>query len=139
MITTLAYDSNDNFSDTSDDTDYFKEKGVNESIKKGSKKSKVITKVGDDDNIYFYFKNKEEKVMNEEMSKVSDMVNDDSDCSYDNDSEKKISDDSDDDRYNGYNEYDEYDRHNRGYYYYNRRYEKRGFPMISPIISPVTI
>jgi len=45
------------------------------------------------------------------------------------------SDDSDDDGYGGYNEYGECDR---GYYYHDGRYERRGSPMMSPIISPVT-
>ncbi|CAB4384501.1 unnamed protein product [Rhizophagus irregularis] len=47
-------------------------------------------------------------------------------------------DDSDDDGYNGYGGYNECDECDRGYYYRNRRYEKRGFPMMSPIISPLS-
>lgn len=59
-------------------------------------------------------------------------MNDDNDCNHDNDSEEKMPDDSDD---NGYNEYGKYDR---GYYYYNRGYERKISLMVSPIISLVT-
>ena len=45
------------------------------------------------------------------------------------------SDNSDDDGYGGYNLYGERDR---GCYYRDGRYERRGSPMMSPIISPVT-
>ncbi|GBB88496.1 hypothetical protein RclHR1_01500026 [Rhizophagus clarus] len=55
-----------------------------------------------------------------------------------NDSEEEMADDSDDDGYNGYGEYNEYGERDRGYYYRDRRYERRGSPMMSPIISPVT-
>ncbi|PKC16139.1 hypothetical protein RhiirA5_407405 [Rhizophagus irregularis] len=41
----------------------------------------------------------------------------------------------DDDGYGGYNEYGECDR---GYYCHDGRYKRRGSPMMSPIISPVT-
>ncbi len=60
------------------------------------------------------------------------------------DSEKEMpervspKDDSDDDEYNGYSRYNEYDKRDRGYYYHDRRYERKTSPMISPIISPVT-
>ncbi len=48
-----------------------------------------------------------------------------------NDSEEEMSDNSDDDGYGGYNEYGECDK---GYYYRDGRYERRGSPMMSPII-----
>ncbi|CAB5202855.1 unnamed protein product [Rhizophagus irregularis] len=114
MATTSAHDSDDNFSDASSDvTDYFKEEGTNESTEEVSKKSEVIAKAGDDDDVYFYSEDEEVKGANEEVPKVPDMVDDDSDCSHDNDSEKEMPDDSDDDGYNdygGYNEYGERDR-----------------------------
>ncbi|CAI2197360.1 4753_t:CDS:2, partial [Funneliformis geosporum] len=50
VATTSVYDSDDNFSNTSDITDYFKEEETNDSIKKGSKKSKIIAKTDNDDN-----------------------------------------------------------------------------------------
>ncbi|RGB31392.1 hypothetical protein C1646_764132 [Rhizophagus diaphanus] len=63
----------------------------------------------------------------------SNSCNDDSDP--DNNSGDEMPDDSDDDGYNGYGGYSERDR---GYYYRDGRYERRGSPMMSPIISPVT-
>ena len=66
IATTLAYDFDDNFSDVSDDTNYFKkEEGVNKSIKEDSKNFKVIIKAGDNDDMYFYSKEKEKKETNE--------------------------------------------------------------------------
>ncbi|RIA92759.1 hypothetical protein C1645_736111 [Glomus cerebriforme] len=65
-------------------------------------------------------------------------IDDDRDCSYDNDSEEEMPDDSDDNGYNDYGGYNEYDEHNNGYYYHNERYERKSLPMMSPIISPVT-
>ncbi len=62
-------------------------------------------------------------------------IDDDSDCSHDKDSEEKMPDDSDDDGYNGYNGNSGYDG---GYYYHDRRYERKTSPMMSPIISPVS-
>ncbi len=50
---------------------------------------------------------------------------------------KYCSDDSDDDGYNGYGEYNEYGKCDRGYYYRDRRYERKTSPMMSFIISPV--
>ncbi|CAG8527298.1 4461_t:CDS:2 [Dentiscutata heterogama] len=57
---------------------------------------------------------------------------------YNNDSEEERLNESDNDRYNGYDRYDEYGRCNRGYYYCDRRYERKSSPMISSIILPVT-
>ena len=62
--------------------------------------------------------------------------NDDSDPN--SNSEEEMSDDSNDDAYNRYSEYNEYGECDRGYYYCDRRYERRGSPMMSPIISSVT-
>ncbi|PKC51849.1 hypothetical protein RhiirA1_482839 [Rhizophagus irregularis] len=139
MATTSAHDSDDNFSDASSDvTDYFKEEGTNESTEEVSKKSEVIAKAGDDDDVYFYSEDEEVKGANEEVPKVPDMVDDDSDCSHDNDSEKEMPDDSDDDGYNDYGGYNEYGERDRGYYYRDGRYERKSSPMMSPIISPVT-
>ncbi|CAG8668052.1 22366_t:CDS:2 [Rhizophagus irregularis] len=60
VATTSAHDSDDNFSDTSDDTDYFKEEeGANDSIEEGSK-------ADDDDDVYFHSEDEEEKGTNEE-------------------------------------------------------------------------
>ncbi|UZO13157.1 uncharacterized protein OCT59_004662 [Rhizophagus irregularis] len=121
VATTSAHDSDDNFSDTSDDTDYFKEEeGANDSIEEGSK-------ADDDDDVYFHSEDEEEKGTNEE---VPNMADDDSDCSHDNDSD-------DDDGYNRYDGYGGYDS-DRGYYYRDGRYERKTSPMMSPIISPVT-
>ena len=47
-------------------------------------------------------------------------------------------DDSDDDSYDGYGGYNEYGERDRGYYYRDGGYERKTFPMMSPIISPVT-
>ncbi|PKK56302.1 hypothetical protein RhiirC2_829548, partial [Rhizophagus irregularis] len=142
VATTSVHDSDDNFSDTSDVTDYFKEEeGANDSIEEGSKKSEAIAKADDDDDVYFYSEDEEEKGTNEEVPNVPDMVDDDSDCSHDNDSEKEMPDDlddSDDDGYNGYGGYNEYGERDRGYYYRDGRYERKSSPMMSPIISPVT-
>ena len=65
-------------------------------------------------------------------------IDDDSDCSHDNDSEEEMPDDSDDDGYNGYGGYNEYGERDRGYYYCDGGYERKTSPMMSPIISPVT-
>ncbi|GBB89969.1 hypothetical protein RclHR1_16820001 [Rhizophagus clarus] len=56
----------------------------------------------------------------------------------DNDSEEEMLDESDDNEYNDYGGYNEYGECDRGYYYCNRRYERKSSPMMSPIISPVT-
>jgi len=61
------------------------------------------------------------------------------DCNHDNDSEKEMPDDSDDDGYDGYGGYNEYGECDRGYYYRDGGYERKTFPMMSPIISPVTV
>ena len=71
---TLAYDLDDNFNNISNDTDYFKkEEGVNELIEECFKKFEVIilTKVDDDNDVYFYSENEKKKVMNKEMQKKS--------------------------------------------------------------------
>jgi hypothetical protein len=49
---------------------------------------------------------------------------------------EKMPKNSDNDRYSKYNEYSEYDKR---YYYCNRRYERKIFPIMSSIISPVTV
>ena len=58
------------------------------------------------------------KGMNKDMPKVPDMVDDDSDCSHNNDSEEEMPDESDDDGYDGC------------YYYSYGRYERKVSPMI---------
>ncbi|CAG8493506.1 15045_t:CDS:2 [Cetraspora pellucida] len=63
---------------------------------------------------------------------------DDSDCNHNNDSKEERLDESNDNRYNGYDRYDKYSECDRGYYYHNRRYERKSSPMMSPIILPVT-
>ncbi|RIA87593.1 hypothetical protein C1645_854263 [Glomus cerebriforme] len=96
--------------------------------------SKVNTVTSDDD-VYFGKANEVNKYDGDPNS-----INDDSDS--DSNSEDEIPDDSDDDgynRYGGYGGYNEYGEHDRGYYYRDRRYERRGSPMMSPIISLVTI
>jgi hypothetical protein len=51
------------------------------------------------------------------------------------DSEDEMPDDSDDDDgYNGYGGYNEYSERDRGYYYCDRGYERKTFPMMSPIV-----
>ncbi len=45
----------------------------------------------------------------------------------------------DDDKYNEYGRYNKYNKHNKGYYYSNRRYEKRGSPIMSPIILSIIV
>ena len=76
---------------------------------------------------------------NEVKGSLRNQADDNSDCSHDNDSEEEMSDDSDDDRYNRYGRYNEYDECNRGYYYCNGRYERRGFSIMSLIIFLITI
>ncbi|EXX67564.1 uncharacterized protein OCT59_021833 [Rhizophagus irregularis] len=56
----------------------------------------------------------------------------------DSNSGDEMPDDSDNDGYNGYSGYNECGEYDRGYYYRDRRYERRGSPMMSPIIFPVT-
>ncbi|CAB4443404.1 unnamed protein product [Rhizophagus irregularis] len=71
VATTSTYDSDDNFSNTSDDTVYFKEEeGTNESTEEVSKKSKVNTstkptlaKVNDDVDMYFDKANEEDPLL----------------------------------------------------------------------------
>jgi hypothetical protein len=65
-------------------------------------------------------------------------TDDDSNCSHDNDSEEEMPDESDDDGYNRYDGYDEWGNCDRGYYYRDRRHERKTSSMMSPIISPVT-
>ncbi|PKC64211.1 hypothetical protein RhiirA1_442963 [Rhizophagus irregularis] len=76
------------------------------------------------------------KETNEEVVSQSVKTDDDSNCNRNSDSEEEMPDDSDDDGYNGYGGYNEYDECDRGYYYRDGRYERRGSPMMSPIISP---
>ncbi|PKC56203.1 hypothetical protein RhiirA1_474341 [Rhizophagus irregularis] len=73
-----------------------------------------------------YFNDSMPSSIEKEMNKVK--INDD----------KEMPDDSDDDGYNSYGGYNEYGEYDRGYYYHNRRYERKSSPMMSPIISPVT-
>uniref|UniRef100_U9SK39 Uncharacterized protein n=1 Tax=Rhizophagus irregularis (strain DAOM 181602 / DAOM 197198 / MUCL 43194) TaxID=747089 RepID=U9SK39_RHIID len=54
----------------------------------------------------------------------------------DSNSGDEMPDDSDNDGYNGYSGYNECGEYDRGYYYRDRRYERRGSPMMSPIIFP---
>ena len=78
------------------------------------------------------------KETNEEVVSQSVKTDDDSNCNRNSDSEEEMPDDSDDDGYNGYGGYNEYDECDRGYYYRDGRYERRGSPIMSSIISPVT-
>ncbi|CAG8626928.1 14834_t:CDS:2 [Cetraspora pellucida] len=66
------------------------------------------------------------------------LIVDNSDYSHDNNSEEERLDELDDDEYNEYNIYDEYSGYDRGYYYHDRRYERKSSLMMSSIISPVT-
>ena len=54
------------------------------------------------------------------------------------DSEEVMPDDGGYDGYDGYGGYNEYGECDRGYYYRDGRYERRGSPLMSPIISPIT-
>jgi len=65
-------------------------------------------------------------------------MNDNNDCSHDNDFKEEILDESDDNRYNGYSGYNEYSKSDRGYYYCNREYKRKTSSMMSPIISLIT-
>jgi hypothetical protein len=80
----------------------------------------------------------EKKKVNEANTndRDSNLCNNDSDS--DSNSEDEIANNSDDDGYGGYSRYNEYDKCDRGYYYRNRRYERKTSPMMSFIISPVT-
>ncbi|UZO20444.1 uncharacterized protein OCT59_012868 [Rhizophagus irregularis] len=89
------------------------------------------------------FEEEETRIKKERQNKTSSIVeteakvnDDDSDS---DDSEEEMLDDSDDDEYNGYDGYNEYGERDRGYYYRDGRYERKGSPMMSPIISPVTV
>jgi len=46
-------------------------------------------------------------------------------------------DESDDNGYDQYGRYNEYGKRDKGYYYCDRRYERKVSLMMSPIISPV--
>ena len=87
-----------------------------------------------------YFDSAPVKETNEEVVSQSVKTDDDSDCNCDSYVclKQTMPDDSDDDGYNGYGGYNEYGERDRGYYYHDRRYERRGSPLMSPIISPVT-
>jgi len=61
---------------------------------------------------------------------------DDNDSS---DPKKEIPDELDNNRYNRYSRYNKYGKYNRDYYYYDRRYEKKGSLMMSSIIFPITV
>ncbi|CAB4419626.1 unnamed protein product [Rhizophagus irregularis] len=92
--------------------------------------TKVNTVTSDDD-VYFGEANE----VNKHDSDLNS-INDDSDS--DSNSEDEIPDDSDDDGYGEYGGYNEYGERDRGYYYRDGEYERKTFPMMSPIISPVT-
>ncbi|RIA81684.1 hypothetical protein C1645_836602 [Glomus cerebriforme] len=91
----------------------------------------------DYDDMYFDKELNSEGETNGEVPSRSDNTHDDDsnscsgDSDPDNNSGDKMLDDLDNDRYNKYGEYD------RGYYYHDRRYERRRSPMMSPIISSV--
>ena len=99
--------------------------------------TKMNTVISDDD-MYF-------DKMNEEVPLGSDNTydgdsnscNDNSDP--DNNSEDEMPDESDNNNgYDGYSGYNEYGERDRGYYYRDRRYERKNSSMMSPIISLVT-
>ncbi|CAG8455283.1 13466_t:CDS:10, partial [Dentiscutata heterogama] len=108
--------------------DIFKVDGVR-SLRHNSYKSVFIHKP------WWTPKSKSQKSQSEKGTNEVQIV-DDSDCSHDNDSEEERLDESDDDGYNGYDRYDEYGGCDRGYYYRDRRYERKSSPMMSPIILP---
>ncbi|CAB5358579.1 unnamed protein product [Rhizophagus irregularis] len=163
MANTSANDPNsdDNFSDTSGVTDYFKEEeGTNESTEEVSKKSEVSAPTMPipaednsneedwfDEEAFFKETNPTTVTPNDDMyfnetndanthDGSSNSCNNDSDP--DSNSEDEMPDDSDDDGYNGYGGYNEYGECDRGYYYRDGRYERKTSPMMSPIISLVT-
>ncbi|UZO17812.1 uncharacterized protein OCT59_009149 [Rhizophagus irregularis] len=102
-----------------------------------SKESKVIgpdnpPKANDYDDLYY------DDPMSLSMKKGTNEIKLD-DENDENDSEEEMPDESDnDDGYDGYGGYNEYGECDRGYYYRNRRYERKTSSMMSPIISPVT-
>ena len=51
-----------------------------------------------------------------------------------NDSDYNDSNDLDDEGYNGYGGYNEYGKYDKDYYYCDRRYERKGSLLMSPII-----
>ncbi len=155
---TSAHDSDNNFSDTSDLTNYFKKKeGTNKSTEEVFKKSEVCAStmsilVEDDyykmilkdcakDCTYFDFTSQSVKEMNKEVASLSEEETDESRSDNENNSssfEEEMPDKSDDDGYDGYGRYNEYGKCDRGYYYHNGGYERKTSSIISPIISPVT-
>ncbi|RGB23478.1 hypothetical protein C1646_774449 [Rhizophagus diaphanus] len=119
---TLAYDSNS--SDNSNEEDWFDENAFF--------KETNPTTVTPDDDVYFNETNDDNT-----HNGNSNSCNDDSDP--DSNYEDEMPDESgNDDGYNGYGGYNEYSERDRGYYYHDRRYERKTSPMMSPIISPVT-
>ncbi|PKB96415.1 hypothetical protein RhiirA5_367758 [Rhizophagus irregularis] len=94
----------------------------------------------DYDEVYYdddtYFDDPMPSSMEKGINEVQ--TDDDSNCSHDNDSEEEVPDESDDDGYNRYDGYDEWGNCDRGYYYRDRRRERKTSPMMSPIISPIS-
>ncbi|PKY60307.1 hypothetical protein RhiirA4_483875 [Rhizophagus irregularis] len=104
----------------SDDTVYFKkEKRTNELTKEVFKKSEVNAST----------KSTPAKRLRPEPDNAhngnSNSCNDDSDP--DNNSGDEVPDDSNDNGYNGYGRYNEYGKYDKGYYYHDEKYERRGF------------
>ncbi|RIA91009.1 hypothetical protein C1645_822583 [Glomus cerebriforme] len=135
MANTSANDPNsdDNFSDTSDATDYFKEEeGTNKSTKEVSKKFEVSAPTIP---ISASPSNSLKAVDDYYKMILEDCVKDYND-SDSNNSKKEIPDDSDNDGYNGYGRYNEYGECDKGYYYHDGRYESKASLMMSPIIFP---
>jgi len=77
--------------------------------------------------------------MNEVNIDEDDFISYNDNSNPNSNSEDKMLDDSNDNRYNEYSKYNEYGEHDRGYYYHDKRYERKTFPMMNPIISLVTV
>ncbi|RIA80131.1 hypothetical protein C1645_839244 [Glomus cerebriforme] len=107
---------------------------------------KMLTGSLDDETAYWGTPHENEARVVEETNKevISQSKEEADESSSDNDfdssdSEEEVPDDSDNDGYNGYYGYNGYGECDRDYYYHDGCYERKTFPMMSPIISPVTV
>ncbi|RIA97793.1 hypothetical protein C1645_813669 [Glomus cerebriforme] len=131
MVTASTHDSDNNFNDILDITDYFKkEEGMNKPLEKArieKEREVILAKVND---YIMYF---------DEKKRESNEIKLDDKNGFGDSEEEILGELDNNDGYDEYDRYNEYDECNKDYYYHNERYKRKILPMISPIISLVTI
>ncbi len=122
-------------------------------FEKLKEETNIITLVKTDDDMYFEESEEEMNVITpakvnnydnvyfDETNEVNSYDGDSNSCNDDSNSddfEKEMSDDSDNDGYNRCNEYNKYGKCDSGYYYRDKRYERKTLLMMSPISLVIT-